>query len=65
MIDRQISDLNQDTTCSAAADIKDYAACPKDSLFAIAISRWRDRALWQIGTSTFLMITLTIGLMIH
>ncbi len=26
---------------------------------------WRDRALWQIGISTFLMMLLTIGLMIH
>lgn len=26
---------------------------------------WRDRALWQIGISTLLMMTLTIGLMIH
>jgi MFS family permease len=26
---------------------------------------WRDRALWQIGISTFLMMTLTIGLLIH
>jgi predicted MFS family arabinose efflux permease len=26
---------------------------------------WRDRALWQIGISTFLMMALTIGLMIH
>jgi MFS family permease len=26
---------------------------------------WRDRALWQIGISTFLMMMLTIGLMIH
>lgn len=26
---------------------------------------WRDRGLWQIGISTFLTMTLTIGLMIH
>lgn len=26
---------------------------------------WRDRALWQIGISTFLMMVLTIGLLIH
>jgi predicted MFS family arabinose efflux permease len=26
---------------------------------------WRDRALWQIGISTFLMMLLTIGLMVH
>ena len=26
---------------------------------------WRDRALWQIGISTFLMMMLTIGLLIH
>lgn len=26
---------------------------------------WRDRALWQIGLSTFLMMVLTIGLLIH
>jgi predicted MFS family arabinose efflux permease len=26
---------------------------------------WRDRALWQIGISTFIMMLLTIGLMIH
>lgn len=26
---------------------------------------WRNRALWQIGISTFLMMLLTIGLMIH
>ena len=39
-------------------------ARPRLSGLSVA-QAWRDRALWQIGISTFLMMLLTIGLMIH
>jgi predicted MFS family arabinose efflux permease len=42
----------------------DDAASPEIPGLTVA-EAWRDRALWQIGISTFLMMLLTIGLMVH
>jgi predicted MFS family arabinose efflux permease len=42
----------------------DPAARPELPGLTVA-QAWRDRALWQIGIATFLMMALTIGLMIH
>lgn len=44
----------------------DGAPAERPRLFGLTVRQaWRDRALWQIGISTFLMMLLTIGLMIH
>jgi predicted MFS family arabinose efflux permease len=39
---------------------------PRPQLPGLSVAQaWRDRALWQIGISTFLIMVVTIGLMIH
>lgn len=56
-----LRDLHRSNARRSPAEI---SALPEIPGLTVA-QAWRDRALWQIGISTFLMMVLTIGLMVH
>jgi predicted MFS family arabinose efflux permease len=56
-----LRDLHLQPTRDAAGEVVE-----RPVLKGLSIAEaWRDRAMWQIGISTFVMMVLTIGLLIH
>lgn len=60
-----LRDLQLERGAARPGTPKSTIVAPSDLPGLTVAQAWRDRALWQIGISTFLMMLLTIGLLIH